>query len=97
MVALDDRDLHQVAGGIGGDLAVPHVRLHLLHTGQKLARDDANDADQATASVDPEACRCHRRHVHRLPDPLRDLQLREVADLPPGLENGARPKGAEVV
>src|SRR5207237_7576162 len=54
VVALDDRDLHQVAGGIGGDLAVPHVRLHLLHTGQKLARDDANDADQATASVDPE-------------------------------------------
>ena len=96
VVALDHRDLDQVAREVGDDASVLHVRLDDLDARDQLGRDDAHDADLLRPRRDTKRSGLDRGEADRLPDPLGNVELREPG-WRPALQHLARREGFEVV
>ncbi len=77
-VPLDDRDLEQVAAGIGLGEAVLDARLVLERLGDDLPLDEADHAGRAALPRDAEVVHGHRLDVHGRLHPLRHLDARDL-------------------
>ena len=95
-MAFDDRDLREIAIGVGD--GEPALDRRLLHErlGDHLILDEADRASAPSAPRDREIGGRERRDANRLPHPLRDLDARDVLDRPPALQHGRRLEAHEV-